>query len=193
MDSAALISAEYTRLFWLVIAFAVALIGLSLYRRNRSSLESSEKSAVPVGTIVYSDAPTVRLTDSQHFDRLRKVVRLTAGQHTDIVQAHPIVGPRFRIALHGIVLHGASECAHVRIVFHGNQVSCGPLASEVNYNEFYLPRAAREESRSALFYYNESGNALEFMRIKVNDIDASKKTAEIEAMQMRGNWPGSEV
>ena len=193
MDSAALISPDYTRLIWFTIACAVALIGFSVYRRTRSSLESSEKPAATVGTIVYNDAPTVRVTDSQHFDRLRKVVRLNAGQHTDIVQAHPIVGPRFRITFHGLVMHGASESAHVSIVFHGNQVSCGPLAREVNYNEFYLPRAAREESRSALFYYNESGNALEFMRIKVNDIDSANKTAEIEAMQMRGNWPGSEA
>lgn len=193
MDSAALIAPDYTRLIWFAIAFAVALIGLSVYRRQRSTLEPSEKPAAPVGTIVYNDAPTVRVTDSQHFDRLRKVVRLTAGEHSDIVPAHPIVGPRFRIAFHGIVMHGASESAHVSIVFHSNQVSCGPLAKEVNYNEFYLPRAAREESRSALFYYNESGNALEFMRIKVNDIDSATKTAEIEAMQMRGNWPGSEA
>jgi hypothetical protein len=192
MDSAALISPDYTRLIWFAIVCAVALIGLSVYRRNRSSLEPNEKPAT-VGSIVYNDAPTVRVTDSQHFDRLRKVVRLSAGQHTDIVQSHPIVGPRFRITFHGLVMHGASESAHVSIVFHGNQVSCGPLAREVNYNEFYLPRAAREESRSALFYYNESGNALEFMRIKVNDIDTEKKTAEIEAMQMRGNWPGSEA
>jgi hypothetical protein len=192
MDSAALISPDYTRLIWFAIVCAVALICLSVYRRNRSSLEPNEKPAT-VGSIVYNDAPTVRVTDSQHFDRLRKVVRLSAGQHTDIVQSHPIVGPRFRITFHGLVMHGASEAAHVSIVFHGNQVSCGPLAREVNYNEFYLPRAAREESRSALFYYNESGNALEFMRIKVNDIDSAKKTAEIEAMQMRGNWPGSEA
>ena len=192
MDSAALISPDYTRLIWLAIVCAVALIGLSVYRRNRSSLESNEKRST-VGTIVYNDAPTVRVTDSQHFDRLRKVVSLSAGQHTDIVQSHPIVGPRFRITFHGLVMHGASESAHVSVVFHGNQVSCGPLAREVNYNEFYLPRAAREESRSALFYYNESGNALEFMRIKVNDIDTAKKIAEIEAMQMRGNWPGSEA
>jgi hypothetical protein len=191
MESGPLISQDFTAVIGFVIAFAAIFVGLALYRRSRASLVATEEPALPVGTIVYHEAPTVRVTDSQHFDRLRKVVRLSAGKHADIVQAHPIVGPRFRISLHSILLHGVSEAAHVTVVFNGNQVSCGPLAKEVSYNEFYIPRAVREDSRSAVFYYDESGNALEFMRIKVTSIDAAAQTAEIEAMHMRGNWPGA--
>jgi hypothetical protein len=193
MDPGLLISAEFTSFVWFAIAFAGMLIALAFYRRSRSGLDASEKPALPTGTIVYRDTPTVRLSDSQHFDRLRKTASLRVGKHVDIVQAHPLVGPRFRITLHGIVMHGASEAAHISVIFNGHQVSCGPLGKEVGYNEFYIPRAARDESRSAVFFYNESGHALEFMRVKIAALDANAQTAGVEAMQMRGNWPGSEA
>lgn len=192
MDSGSALSPDFARLVWFAIALAGVFIAVAFYRR-RSSMDTAQTPAPALGKIVYHDAPTVRVTDSQHFDRLRKSLRLSAGQHADVVHAHPIIGPRFRVTLNGVVMHDAIEAAHISVVFNGNQVSCGPLAKEISYNEFYVPRAARDESRSAVFYYNESGNALEFMRIKVNDIDSAKKTAEIEAMQMRGNWPGSEA
>jgi hypothetical protein len=189
MDSGPFISSDVLTFLSLVLALASVSVGYLIFRRARS--EHHADPAPPI-KISYRDAPTVRVSDSQHFDRLRKVFNLTAGEEVDILHSHPVVGPRFRVTLHGIVMHGASDAAHLSVVFHGQQVSCGPLGRELGYNEFYIPRAARDESRSAIFHYTESDNALDLMRIKVNSIDVSRGTAQLEVMQMRGNWPGSE-
>lgn len=189
MESASIISSDLLTCLGLVLALASVSVGYLIFRRARST--QTVEPPAPV-KIVYRDAPTVRVSDSQHFDRLRKVLNLTAGEEVDILHSHPVVGPRFRVILHGIVMHGASDAAHLSVVFHGQQVSCGPLGRELGYNEFYIPRAGRDESRSAIFHYTDSDNALDLMRIKVNSIDVSRGTAQIEVMQMKGNWPGSE-
>jgi hypothetical protein len=190
MDPESFLSSDILSLLSLVLALASVSVGYLIYRRARSSNQVHQPA--PIGALVYRDAPTVRVSDSQHFDRLRKVLNLSAGEEVDILHAHPVVGPRFRVSLRGIVMHGASDAAHLSVIFHGQQVSCGPLGRELGYNEFYIPRAARDESRSAIFHYAESDTALDLMRIKVNSIDVSRGTAQIEVMQMRGNWPGSE-
>lgn len=193
MDSSSLHITELWQLIWFAVVLAAALVGVGIYRRSRSVMEVEHTApAAPVAKLAYSDAPTVRVLDSQHFDRLRKPVHLTPGQHVDIVPDHPVVGPRFRISLHAITTHGAAEAAHLTIVYAGVQASCGPLAKEVGYNEFLVPRASREESRSAIFHYQEGSHTLEFMRIKASAIDRSTNTVELEVVQMRGRWPGGE-
>src|SRR5690606_15116593 len=193
MDSSSLHIVELWQVIWLAVVLAAALVGIGIYRRSRGVIEVEHTApAPPVAKIAYSDAPTVRVLDSQHFDRLRKPVHLTPGEHVDILPAHPIIGPRFRIRLNGISGHGANEAAHITVVYAGVQVSCGPLAKELDFNEFLVPRASRDESRSTVFHYRESSHALEFMRLKVSAIDRSTKTVEIEVVQMRGRWPGEE-
>lgn len=192
MDSSSLHITDLSQLIWFAVVLAAALIGVAVYRRSRGTIEAERTAPAPVAKVAYSDTPTVRVLDSQHFDRLRKPVHLAPGQHADIFPTHPIVGPRFRISLHAISTHGAAEAAHLTVVYAGVQVSCGPLAKEVGYNEFLLPRASRDESRSAIFHYQEGSHTLEFMRIKVNAIDRSRNTVELEVVQMRGRWPGGE-
>jgi hypothetical protein len=183
---------DLSQLIWFAVALAGVAIGIVAYRRARSSLDQVQASSTATGRIVYSDAPTVRIVDSQHFERLRKSVRLSPGEHSDILQAHPLVGPRFRLILNAIARHGVTDAAQIGIVYCGVQVSCGPLAKELGYNEFLVPCAARDESRSAVFHYQEAGNALDFMRIKVKEIDVTANLVEFDVMQMRGQWPGSE-
>jgi hypothetical protein len=188
MDSSVLLISEFSQLVWAALALAAALIGFGVYRRSQTSVEPQPTPA-PIVRAVYSDAPTVRVLDSQHFDRLHKTLRLTPGEHADILPAHPVIGARFRITLNAIALHDATDAAHIAVVYAGAQVSCGPLAREVGYNEFLVPRAARDESRSAVFHYQESSHALEFMRIKITAIDRSTNQVELEVTQMRGRWP----
>jgi hypothetical protein len=189
MESSALFSSDLIHLLGLSVVFAGALIAFALYRRSRPTLDVEQVSAA---SIAYRDAPTVRIIDSQHFDRLRKTVRLAKGEQIDVLASHPIVGPRFRLTLKSIEMLDATPAAHLEIGYSGIQVSCGPLAKEIGYNEFLVPRASRDESRTAIFHYHESSEALEFMRIKVNAIDVSGGSVECEVMQMRGNWPGLE-
>jgi hypothetical protein len=192
MESSPLFFSDLVRLIGFSIALAGALIAFALYRRNRPTF-NAEPAPVPVATkIAYRDAPTVRVVDSQHFDRLRRTVRLAKGEQIDVLASHPIVGPRFRLTLKSIEMLDATPAAHLEVVYSGIQVSCGPLAKEIGYNEFLVPRAARDESRTGIFHYHESGEALEFMRIKVNAIDVGGGSVEFEVMQMRGSWPGLE-
>jgi hypothetical protein len=193
MDPSPLQIAELPQAILLAAAFAIGLISASFYRRARPSVPAEPARPAPVAKVAYSDAPTVRVLDSQHFDRLHKPVHLAAGQHIDIVPTHPVVGPRFRITLHEIATHEGHDAAHVSIVYAGVQLSCGPRTKELDYNEFLMPVGSRDESRSSIFHFQETTHTLEFLRIKVNAIDPTAKTAELEVTQMRGKWPGGDA
>ena len=172
----------------LTIAFAAGLIAAGAYWRQRSAIIAVNRQGASA-TIIYNDTPTVRVVDSQRVDRLRKVVHLTSGAHVDILEAQPNDPPRFRITLKSIVERAETAAAHIVVDLRGTSLSCGPLVEEVGHNEFVLPRALRDEPRSAVFHYQERGDALGFLRIKVRAIDAEAKTAEIDVMQVQGHWP----
>jgi hypothetical protein len=188
MESSSLLFSDLVRIIGISVAVAVAILAFALYRRPRAHTPRTPKAS---GTRAPArDAPTVRIIDSQHFDRLRKTVQLTPGEQVDILAAHPVVGPRFRITLKGVETRETGAVAHLHVVYSGLQVSCGPLTTEIGYNEFLVPRATRDESRTAVFHYQESLEAMEFMRIKVTAIELDPVSVELEVMQMRGNWPG---
>lgn len=185
-----LLISDISQLIWFAVALAAVLIGVATYRRSRAVIDPQQSVRAPTN-LVYRDAPTVRVVDSERFDRLRRVVRLAPGEHADLLQAHPVVGPRFRLTLNAIAAHDAAEAAHLSVAYAGTQLSCGPLSKELGFNEFLVPRASRDASRSAVFHYRESGDVLDFMRIKVRSIDSSANMVEFEVVHTRGKWPGT--
>lgn len=170
---------------WLAVGLVAAFIGAALYWR-RQQAPASATAATP-GTIVYRDAPTVRVNDSQRVDRARKLLTLKNGESLDLLATAPGLPPRFRITVKNIVA-GGDEAAHLLVEFGGTQLSCGPLVHETACNEFILPRAGRDEHRSSIFYYHERGDSLEFMRIKLKSADADAGVVELDVMQLHGHW-----
>ena len=186
---------ELPRLLALAVAVTAALVAIGAYwRRERpSALAGMHRRSVtpkPEG-IIYRDTPTVRVVDSQRVDRLRKVVRLAAGAHVDVLENRVGMTPRFRITLKRIVRLDDSAAAHIVVDFGGTAVSCGPLVEETAFNEFVLPRASRDEPRNCVFHYQENGDSLDFMRIKLRGIDMDADLAEIDVMQVSGHWPAT--
>jgi hypothetical protein len=178
------------QLLCLAIAIAAGLVAATSYwRRHRTSL-ATPHSAPATGTIVYRDAPTVRLTDAQRIDRTRRVVRLMPGVHVDVLETRIGAVPRFRIALKRLV---ACEdgLAHIKVDFAGSAVSCGPLVEEIAFNEFVLPRANRDESRNCVFHCQDSGDTFSFMRIRLRAVDIAAGWADIDIVQVEGHWPPS--
>lgn len=178
------------QLLFLAVAIAVALIAATTYwRRHRPSpLIAAQRVAAPEG-IIYRDAPTVRVVDSQRIDRIRKVVRLAGGEHADIVETRPGLPPRFRVKLRRLVACEDGPVEQIAVDFGGAAVSCGPLVEEIAFNEFVLARATRDEPRNCVFHYQESGDTLHFMRIKLRMIDIAAGWADIDVMQVSGHWP----
>jgi len=178
----------------LLIAFAAALLRATIYWRQRSVLPGviSRQSASPASQIIYNDSPTVRVVDAQRVDRLRKVVQLAVGAHLDVLEVPTGSTPRFRITLKAVIERADSLAAHIAVDFRGTPLSCGPQVQEIAFNEFLVPRAARDEPRNAVFHYHERGDALDFMRIKIRSLDSHAKTAEIDVMQVLGHWPTSD-
>ena len=174
---------------WLAIGLLTAFIVAAVYWRRQHAPAPGARGAAAVGQIVYRDAPTVRVSDSQRVDRTRKVVRVKAGESIDVLATAAGLPPRFRITAKGIVEHSDLEAAHIGIEFGGTQLSCGPMVHETACNEFVLPRATRDEHRSSVFYYHERGDSLEFMRIKLKSADASAGLVELDVMQLHGHWP----
>ncbi|HKE96990.1 MAG TPA: hypothetical protein VKB34_21965 [Povalibacter sp.] len=191
---------DLPRLVALVIALLATLIAIAAYwRRQRPSAYAGmqRRVDVPVPAIVYRDTPTVRVADSQRIDRLRKLVRLAPGEHADLLEnladaAAIGVSPRFRITLKRVVrMDDGTAVAHIAVDFGGAAVSCGPLVEEIGFNEFVLPRAARDEPRNCVFHYQENGDALSFMRIKLRGVDMDQDIAELDVMQVSGHWPAT--
>jgi hypothetical protein len=187
---------DIPRLVGLAIAVSATLVAIAAYfRRPRTTTAGSATTTArrPQG-IVYHDTPTVRMVDSQRIDRLRKVVRLAPGEHFDVLENTGTqalnLSPRFRVALKRIVrMEDGTALAQIGVDFGGVAVSCGPLVEETGFNEFVLPRAYRDEPRNSVFHYHESGDALDFMRIKLRGVDMDQDIAEIDVMQVSGHWP----
>lgn len=180
--------------FLLCLAFAVVgglWAAMSYLHRQRLESElAMQRAAVAPARIIYNDTPTVRVPDSQRVDRRRKIVRLSAGEHVDILETPEGMEPRFRITLKSVVR--MADAAHIAIGFGGTRVSCGPLVQEQSTNEFIMPRALKDEPRSSVFHYFEKGSSLDFMRIKVRSLDATAGTAQLDVMQVSAHWPAAE-
>jgi hypothetical protein len=179
----------------LCLAMAVTggvVVAMTYVHRQRAAALAVQRAAAMAapGKIIYSDAPTVRVAESQRVDRRRKIVRLAAGEHVDILETPDGMEPRFRITLKSVVR--MADAAHIAVAFGGTRVSCGPLVQEQSTNEFVVPRALGDESRSSVFHYFERGSALDFMRIKVRSLDAAAGTAELDVMQIAAHWPAVE-
>jgi len=192
MDSTSLLSAQLPLLLCLAVAVAGGLIAaIFLHRQRAAHAIALQRAAAPTaGKIIYSDAPTVRVSDSQRVDRRRKIVRLAAGEHVDILETPEGMDPRFRITLKSVVR--MADSAHIAIAFGGTRVSCGPLVQEKSINEFIVPRSLGDEPRSSIVYFYEQGSSLDFMRIKVKSLDATAGTAELDVMQVSAHWPKAE-
>lgn len=191
MDSTSLLFAQLPLLLCLAVAVTGGLITAIYVHRQRAATHAMQRVPAPApGKIIYSDAPTVRVADSQRVDRRRKIVRLTAGEHVDILETPDGMEPRFRITLKSVVR--MADAAHIAVAFGGTRVSCGPLVQEQSTNEFIVPRALGDESRSSVFHYFEKGSSLDFMRIKVRLLDAAAGTAELDVMQITAHWPAAE-
>ena len=79
---------DSTLLLCLTVAVTGGLVAAVFLHRQRvaHALDMQRAAAPAAGRIIYSDAPTVRVSDSQRVDRRRKIVRLTAGEHVDILE-----------------------------------------------------------------------------------------------------------
>jgi hypothetical protein len=183
--------AQVPLLLGLAVTITAGLVAAMTYlQRQRAAAElAMQRTAMPPppGKIIYNDAPTVRVVDPQRVDRRRKIVRLAAGEHVDILETPDGLEPRFRITLKSVVR--MTDAAHIAVAFGGTRISCGPLVQEQSSNEFIVPRALGEEPRSSVFHYYEKGSSLEFMRIKVRSLDAAAGTAELDVMQIAAHWP----
>jgi len=141
----------------------------------------------------YRDAPTVRAVDSQRIDRMRKLARLAPDEYMDVLEARPGLPPSFRVTLRKLSMCDQDPVAEVHVEFGGTAVSCGPLVQEIAFNRFVLARSSRDEPRNTIFHYQENGDALSFMRIKLRSIDVATGWAEIDVMQVCEHWPASAV
>lgn len=184
---------EVAQQLWVVVGLLTLILAALYWRRQHAPMSAARVPAAAPGPIVYRDAPTVRVTDSQRVDRTRKIVRVQAGEAVDVLAPAAGLPPRFRITVKNIVADSDLEAAHLVVEFGGTQLSCGPLVHETAFNEFVLPRATRDEHRSSIFFYHERGDSLEFMRIKLKSADMSSGLVELDVMQLHGHWPASSI
>lgn len=180
---------QLPQLLCIALAIGAALVAITSYWRRHRTAATAHRTPT-TGRIAYHDAPTTRLVDvdAQRFDRARKVVRLTQGEHVDLLETRIGIVPRFRITLRRLVACEDGAVAHIAVDFGGAAVSCGPLVEEIGFNEFALPRASRDESRNCVFHCQDGGDTLSFMRIKLRGIDVVAGWADFDVIQVEGHW-----
>lgn len=152
-------------------------------------MQRAARPSAGAGKIVYHDAPTVRVVDSQRVDRIRKIVRLTVGEHVDVLKTHNTPIPRFRITLKEVLSDSDAPAARIVVDYGGTSLSCGPLVQEMDNNDFILPRTVRDDPRTSVLHFYERGDSLDFMRIKLRGIEPETNSAEIDVLQVSGHWP----
>jgi hypothetical protein len=182
---------DLAQLLFVTVAFAAGLIAAAVHRRKQRVAAAAV--AGGASEIIYRETPTVRVVESQRVDRVRKIARLMPGAHVDVLEVPAGFPPRFRVTLKELTRIDDTDAARLVVDFNGTQASCGPLVSEVRTNEFIVPRATRDETRSSVFHFYDRGHGLDFMRIKVRAIDVQAGSAEIDVLQVAAAWPaGSE-
>ena len=92
MDSS-LSLAQLPLIVCLAVAVTAGLIAaMGFLHRQRAAADLALRAAVAPGKIIYNEAPTVRVSDSHRVDRRRKIVRLAAGEHIDILVNDAVLG-----------------------------------------------------------------------------------------------------
>ena len=179
---------------WRVCLAAALLLSYVLFKfiSSRTSVSRGNTRTGPSGggTLSYSDAPTIRLTDTQRIDRLHRVLPLKAGEQIDL---HDLTFGRLaklHIVFKGIEHQSGQDFVHIKIDLGGPVAGCGSLVQELAENDFLVPRAAPDDQRYSVLHYVGKTDAVSFLQIKVRQINAVDQTAALDVLHVRGRWAG---
>lgn len=167
------------------------LLGFLVYKfagSRRATPPSQPKLRAESGELVYTNAPTVRLTDTQRIDRLHRIVSLKAGEHADLTDLTFGRVPQLRVALAGIEQEAGQDFAHITIELGGAVASCGDSVKELKQNSFLVPRAKHDEQRSSILYFCGKTDAVSFLQVKVRQLNAIEQSAAIDVLHVKGRW-----
>jgi hypothetical protein len=156
--------------------------------QNLPILRTGSMPRVAPQGIIYNDAPTVRVTQHERFNRVHKKLSLHVGERSqpfDLVQGGPSAP---RLALKAIE-NGAAQFA---LDLGGATAICGPSVRECAPNEFSASPASADDQRSSVFYLREGAGSLAFMRVVLTRLDDSSHTADFDVLMLSGVWHGQE-
>jgi hypothetical protein len=179
--------------WWICLATALVVLFAILKIRwaRRVATESGGGTKIRAFTGVgleYTDAPTVRVSDTQRIDRLHRIVSLKAGEQADLKDLTFGRIPRLQLAFSGVEHDSGQDYAHIRIELGGATADCGESVKELSDNDFLVPRASTNEQRSCILYFCGKSDAVSFLQVKVRRIDAAEQSAAIDVLHVRGRW-----
>lgn len=177
---------------WRICSVAALFVGYALYLvfRPKRGVKNDGKKKIRAesGELVYTDAPTIRLTDTQRIDRLHKVVSLKSGEQADLAALTFGRIPKLRLHLQGIENERGQDFAHIKIDLGGASAGCGDSVKEINDNSFLVPKAANDEQRTSILYFCGKPDAVSFLQVQVKQLDPVDQTAAIDVLHVRGRW-----
>jgi len=129
---------------------------------------------------------TVRLSDTQRIDRLHRVVTLAAGEKADLKDMSFGRLPKFSVSFGGVEQARGQDFAHIKIELGGASADCGASVRELGDNDFLVPRATPDDQRCSILYMSGKGDAISFLQVKVQKLDAVERSASIDVLHVRG-------
>jgi hypothetical protein len=172
----------------ILLAAALILLGVWLGNRARNAHAGRSspafKSVLEPATIVYDDAPTVRVSDAKRVDRLHRALSLSVGEHVDLLDLTFDRIPRLRLSFAGF----EQEYARITIELGGAIAGCGSLVKEVGPNEFLVPRATQDEQRASILHFHGKGEAVSFLRVKVTNLNPERQSVDVDVLHVCGQW-----
>jgi hypothetical protein len=175
-----------------VSALVIATVLIVYFARRQNPHQSlpilrtgSMPRVAPQG-IIYNDAPTVRVTQHERFNRVRKKVALHVGEKSQAFDSVQGSSSAPRLALHAI----ENGAARFSLDLGSATAICGPSVRECAPNEFSASPSSADDQRSSVFYLREGLGSLAFMRVVLTRLDDA--TAEFDVLTLSGVWHGNE-
>jgi hypothetical protein len=178
---------------WRIVLVVTLLLSYAAFkihsmRRTKVSPVGAPGRASGEPGLVYTNAPTVRLTDTQRIDRLHRLVSLKAGEEADLKDLTFGRMPQLRVAFTGIEHERGQDFAHIKVDLGGAAAGCGADVKELKENHFLVPRALPDDQRSCILYFCGKPDAVSFLQVKVRRLDAVEQCAAIDVLHVRGRW-----
>jgi len=173
---------------WVVlaaVAIAAGFVLVKIFASKKNPSAAKQRRKKSSDGSVKDFMSTMRLSDTQRIDRLQRVVTLKIGEKADLKDLSFDRLKKFVVTFGGLEQTRGQDRARIKLELGGAIADCGAFVTELEDNEFLVPRAS-DDQRCSIHYSSGSDDAVGFLQIKVNKIDPVDGSVALDVLHLRG-------